>query len=215
MFRRGMASVALGGLMAVAVGVPIVSADTFPVVGTFEGRFAEGFYVKGPLQVDVVATLGKSVTVDHSGDFSFHELDVNLVTTKDITCHGKGHKHGQLTTFTFGSNEKVPLKFAKDLKTLKASGRIEVTEFIDDSCTGNEVEGRTYTIDVSIDLHATGRLTSTTDVTTSTAPEGVYTETLTTDQRPAEGTMTINGKRYPAKDTSISHQIDVVTLAAP
>lgn len=215
MFRRGMASLALGGLMAVAVGVPIVSADTFPVVGSFEGRFAEGYYVKGPLQVDVVATLGKSVTADHSGDYSFHELDVIVTTTKDITCKGRGHKHGQLTTSAFGINEKVPLKFAKDLKTLKASGRIEVTEFIDDSCTGTSVEGRTYTIDVSIDLHATGRLTSTTDVTTSTAPEGVYTEALTTDQRPAEGTMTVAGKRYPAKDTSIIHQVDVVTLAAP
>jgi len=208
MIRRGITSVALAGLMAVAVGVPVVLADTVPVF-TYEVHFAEGYYVKGPLVVDVVAQFGQN------DGFSFHELHVGLVTTKNVRCDGHGKKRGQIVTHAEGSSDSASLKFARDLKSVKASGRIQVTEYIDNSCEGTEVQGRTYAVDVSMDLHSTGRLTSTTTVDVVTEPEGVYTDTLTTDQRPAKGTMRIDRESYPANDTSIVHQVDIVELTTP
>ena len=205
MFRRGFTSLALAGTLLMAAAVPAAMAGTKDRF-TYEVYFAEASSSLGLDSVDVVAQFGKSDGV------SFRELAVNNWTFQSA-CQGDGNVTGTISVNTFGTSETAVITFDKDyLATATASGTLTVTDTIVNSCTGVETPGRTYTTAVSLDLHATTALTSTTTRTVTQEPDGTVAETLKNSQRDAAGSMSVGGTSYASDPTTIVHQTDRIVF---
>lgn len=211
MLRRGLTSLTIAGVMTLAIAVPAVMADTAERF-TYEVHFAEATVYDGNNVYDVVAQYGKS------DGTAFNELHYGANIFKDVTCKGKGKKTfpGQVTTFLDGSDPNATIKFAPDLGKVTATGSMTITVTIDDSCTGMETQGASYTVNVSLDLHATTGLTSAKSHTEIKYPDGSkFVDDLKTDSRDADGNFHVGATDFSPVVGNIVHQTDVSVFMPP
>lgn len=197
-FRRGISSVTMGGILLLALTVPGAMAGT-KATFTYEVYFAEAFTSSGQDSVDVVAQVGKQDGVP------FSSLSVNNWTFQSTCRHGG--TVGTISVNTFADSANALITFDKDqLGTVTASGTLAANDTIVNSCTGVETPGPTYSLSVSLQLHATSPLTSTNTRTVTQVPGGVDVQTNKWDQRDAAGSISIGGTTYASDPTTIVHQ---------
>lgn len=209
MFRRKIMTLAVAGILSLAVAVPAVMADTFGG-GNSDLQFASGDFSDGQISVFVGVVLGTSEGVAVS------QLSILTSSYQDITCKGKGKaRPGSILTQVFGTSERAIIKIDKYLATATASDTFTVTEDIQNSCTGQETL-RDFTTGVSLDLHATSATTSLKSRTVTTLPDG--SKEITTsknDSRDAGGTMALLGTSYVPDFASISHNVSTDLIILP
>ena len=208
MFRRGMAGLAMAGVLLLGIAVPGVLADTTGP-GNSDVYSADGYFEGPQMGVSVSVRVGKEDGV------AFSNLWVNQSSYQDITCKGKGKKTfpGQIYTNVSGFSEGTAvIKIDKKLGTATASDTLTVTEDIFNTCTGKDTF-RDFTLSVSMDLHATSGLTSNKSKSETTFPDGhkeIFTGKF--DSREAAGDLHFGGTSYAAAFGYLFHDVTTFVI---
>ena len=204
MFRRGMTSLALAGVMALAIGVPAVLADTTGNFDEYDASFS-----LGDGSVQVTASIGKS-------DLGpINTLSVSTFSVEEITC--SDGSDGTIERSFNGETSSATIKIDKNLKAAHVSGTAAGTEDTYNSCTDHG-SGVDATRDVSMDLHATGGSSKSNSRTVTTYPDGSKeTSTFKIDSRFAGGTVELGGTTYTADpgEASIDHVVSTDVIKPP
>jgi len=209
MFRRGMAGLAMAGVLLLGIAVPGVLADTTGP-GNSDVYSADGYFEGPQMGVSVSVRVGKEDGV------AFSNLWVNQSSYQDITCKGKGKKTvpGQIYTNVSGYSEGTAvIKIDKKLGTALASDTLMLTESTFNTCTGKETVGAAFKVSVSMDLHATSGMTSTRSKSETTFPDGhkeIFTGKF--DSREAAGDLHFGGTSYAAAFGYLFHDVTTFVI---
>ncbi len=187
MLKRGITSLAVASVMTLAVAVPAVFADTFPV-GQGNTYAGAGQTEDGSAQV--FAQIG---TVDGA---AVHSLAAFTFIVEDVTC--SDGSDGIILTALNATTDAATVKVDKKLNSATASGTVSGTEETYHSCTDDDVIVD-VTRAVSLSLHATGgsSVRKTHNVTKN--PDGstdTFNETVT--DKFAGGTFTMGSSHFTA-----------------
>ncbi len=211
--RRLAVSVMAASLLAALVASPI-AADTFSrdrhefdrAQGSF--AFSEGGRdFDGQILVQLDTETGASIA-----SFFFS-------SEVDVTCDNgtpddpdDDFLSGDLIDFTANEAPPATLSVASNLSTATASATASGQRIHIDGCTDTQTSSA-ETISWQIDLQATGPATRTTEVNRFPNDDGtVETQSIKIAQRPAAGTITIDGVALTLQGASISHTLIVTTI---
>ena len=188
MLKRGITSLAVAGVMTLAVAVPAVFADTFPAG---DGNIFAGGGQTEDGSAQVIAQIG---TVDGE---AVHSLSAFTFIVEDVTC--SDGSDGIILTSLNATTDAATVKVDKKLNSATASGTVSGSEETFHSCTDDDV-----IVDVTRECLAdpardrrVERATSTHNVTKN--PDGsteTFNETVT--DKFAGGTFAMGSAHFTA-----------------